>query len=120
MTETSNIQLDADGIPLLEERVTPGEPAAVEESVPPPAYDSDRFRQLLQMNGQQMLDDLTEDLQQTVLWKLESILKEEMGRVIQEAIQQSAPRIQQDLHTQLELALPDLLASLVEQNTPRN
>ena len=118
--KTDNINIGDDGIPVLEQRAGSGEPAAEPENIPSAQYDSDRLRQLLQTVGRQLLDDLTEDLQQTVLWKLEAILKDEMGRVIQQAIRESAPRIQQDLNTQLELALPELLASLLEKNSPQD
>lgn len=119
MIKTGNINIGDDGIPVLEQRASCGEPAPEARNIPSAQYDSERLRQLLQTDARQLLDDLTEDLQQTVLWKLEAILKEQMGKVIQEAIRESAPRIQQDLNTQLELALPDLLVSLLEKNSPQ-
>jgi hypothetical protein len=118
--KTGRINIGDDGIPVLEARVDSGETDVDQQSIATAPQDSEQLRHRLQTDARQMLDDLTEDLQQTVLWKLEAILKDEMGKVIHEAIRESAPRIQQDLNTQLELALPDLLASLLEKNTPED
>ena len=64
---------------------------------------------------EQLIDDLTEDLQKMITWKIESFLKEEITRLVHDAAEQSAPKLAQDIHTQLQLALPDILAKLAEQ-----
>jgi len=76
---TSNpIKLDDNGIPVLENAVTlngelTGEPAAPRTDL----TDHELVSHLLEGEAvQHILDDITEDLQKMVAWKIETILKE--------------------------------------------
>lgn len=110
---SESIKIDADGIPVLEDIVTQKEDVAAQGRPPPlDLSDSELIQRLLQTPSvQQALDDVTEDLQKMMAWKLESFLKEELNKLVRDAIQESGPRLSQDIRTQLELALPDLLAT---------
>jgi len=114
--EPESIKLDENGIPVLENTVAPDAPA--EEQAPPAAdlTDQELVERLFQEETvQQMLDDLTEDLQKMVAWKIESFLQEEVCKLIKVATDQSAEKLSQDIRTQLQLALPDLLTKIAEQ-----
>ena len=81
----------------------------------PPAdlTDHEKIAELLDEEAiRQMLDDITDDLQKLVAWKIESLLKEEFSRLIREATEQSASKMSEDIRTHLQLALPDLLARI--------
>ncbi len=116
--DTHDIRLDEQGIPVLENVLDP-------ESLPAPSQpprsaldlsDHEQVERLIQQPAiQQLIDDLTEDLQKTITWKIETFLKEEISRLVHNAAEQSAPKLAQDIHTQVQLALPDLLARLAEQ-----
>ncbi|GMQ88450.1 MAG: hypothetical protein BMS9Abin08_1696 [Gammaproteobacteria bacterium] len=115
--DSNPIKLGDNGIPVLENAVTLDELAS--EPAPPRAdlTDRDLINRLLEDEAvQHMLDDITEDLQKMVAWKIETFLKEEITRLIQDATEQSAPRLAQDIRTQLQLALPGLIAKLAEQS----
>jgi hypothetical protein len=45
---------------------------------------------------------------------MEELLKEQLTLLIKKAAEESAPRLAEDIRTQLQLALPGLLANLVE------
>jgi hypothetical protein len=115
---SDNIKLDDDGIPVLEDRVpadtTPA--AETEAAAGPDLTDEEQIGQLLQSESVHMLlEDLTEDLQKMVSWKIESFLKEELGRLVQDATRESASRLSDEIRTQLQLALPELLAKINKQ-----
>ena len=112
---TDPIKLDEQGVPVLENAVSLDE---LDSTTPAPDLaDHNLVNQLLEHEALQgILDDITEDLQKMVAWKIETFLKEEVNRLIQDATEQSAPRLAQDIRTQLQLALPDLIARLVEQS----
>lgn len=115
--DEEQIRCDEQGIPVLEDVVDP-EALAV-ATAPAAAIDLDNHEQVVQLLQQpavrQLVDDLAEDLQKLITWKLESFLKEEISRLVHSAAEQSAPKLAEDIHTQLQLALPDLLAKIAEQ-----
>lgn len=110
------MKIDNDGIPVLEERVPLDAAAATQQAPGLDLTDHDQINQLLGTPAiQQILDDITEDVQKLVTWKIESLLKEEVNKLIHEATENSAPKLTQDIRTQLQLALPELLANIVRQ-----
>ncbi len=118
---SDTIKLDADGIPVLENPVSPGalttpaEAPRAEEPLPD-LTDHEVVAQLLQNEDvQNLIGDMSEDLQKLVAWKIESLVKEQVVQLIQQAIEESATKLAEDIHTQLQLAMPGLLANLVEQ-----
>ncbi len=115
--DSDPLKLDDNGIPVLENAVTLDELGS-EPPVPPHAdlTDHDLVNRLLEDEAVKcILDDITEDLQKMVAWKIETFLKEEITRLIQDATEQSAPKLARDIRTQLQLALPGLIAKLAEQ-----
>jgi hypothetical protein len=116
-----SIKIDDQGIPILDQAVDPvslpaNESVPEEEPVAEP-LDREQIEALLKSEQvQTLLDDLTEDLQKLVTWKMESFLKEELGRLVHEAAQLSAPRLSRDIHTELELALPELLTNILRKS----
>jgi hypothetical protein len=80
------IKLDEEGIPVLDQPVDTGitsdQPAAsnldlTNHEIVEKLLANDRIHQLI--------DDLTDDLQKLVSWKIETILKEELARLIHSA-----------------------------------
>ena len=114
------MKVDNEGIPVLEERV-PADAAGAGQPVPGmDLTDHEQISQLLEIPAiRQILDDITEDVQKLVTWKIESLLKEEVNKLIHEATESSAPKLTQDIRTQLQLALPELLTSIAEQARTR-
>ncbi len=111
------IKLDDNGVPVLENAVTLDELGGEAAAPRADLTDHDLINHLLEDEAvQHILDDMTEDLQKMVAWKIETFLKEEITRLIQDATAQSAPRLAQDIRTQLQLALPGLIAKLAEQS----
>ena len=116
--EEQPIRLDDDGVPLLE---TPVASEALAETTSEPVApidlsDPEQLAALLEENSaRQILDDITEDLQKLVSWKIESLVKDEVCKMVHSAIEESAPKLAQDIRTQLQLALPDLLAQIGEK-----
>jgi len=116
--DSNPIKLDNNGIPVLENAVTlndelTGKPVAPGADL----TDHELVVRLLEGEAvQHILDDITEDLQKMVAWKIETILKEEITRLIKDATEQSAPKLAEDIRTQLQLALPGLVAELAEQS----
>lgn len=119
--DEEQIRRDERGIPVLENVVDPDSvPAATASPAAIDLDDHERVAQLLQQPAvQQLVDDLAEDLQKLITWKLEAFLKEEISRLVHSAAEQSAPKLAEDIHTQLQLALPDLLAKITEQARTR-
>lgn len=119
---SDTVKLDDDGIPILEEQVTPDRAAT--ETAPAaekrPDIDFTDHETVVELLDQEqikdLLDDLSEDLQKLVSWKIESLLKDKIGQLIEQAAEQSAPKLAEDIHTQLQLALPGLIARLVEHS----
>jgi hypothetical protein len=113
--DPDNIKLDENGVPVLQNAVTADKLAGPAK---PPAdlTDHEKIAELLDEEAiRQMLDDITDDLQKLVAWKIESLLKEEFSRLIREATEQSASKMSEDIRTHLQLALPDLLARIARQ-----
>ena len=109
--DNETLELDDNGIPILRDSVT-----LEELGNAPDLSDPELIERLLKEAPiQQILDDVTEDLQKMVAWKIETLLKEEFSRIIKDATEQSASKLSQDIRTQLQLALPELLAKIAEQ-----
>lgn len=107
------IKLDDNGIPVLEHAISLDE----FNSAAPDLTDQELINHLLEDDAvQRILDDITEDLQKMVAWKIETMLKEKVSKLIHDATEQSAPRLAQDIRTQLQLALPGLIAKLAERS----
>ena len=114
--DSESIKLDENGIPVLDNPVTP-EQAVADQALPAvDLTDQELVEQLFQEDAvQQLLDDLTEDLQKMVAWKIESFLQEEVCKLIKEATEQSAEQLSGHIRTQLTLALPELLTKIAER-----
>jgi len=118
---SDTVKLDDDGVPVLDNPVTleelppQGEELSSKKSIPDLTDDEVVARLLQNVEVQNLLDDMSEDLQKLMSWKIESLVKDRVTQLIQQAIEESAPRLTEDIHTQLQLALPGLLANLAEQ-----
>jgi hypothetical protein len=114
---SDTVKKDDEGIPVLENPLELDELAA-EPAAPPPQpdlTDHEVVARLLRCTDVQgLLDDMSEDLQKLVSWKMEELLKEQLVLMIRQAAEESAPRLAEDIRTQLQLALPGLLANMVE------
>lgn len=108
------IKTDTDGIPILEDIVDPNE---VEDSTPEPdLLDQAVIEHLLKDESiDQLLEDMTADLQSLITWKIEAFLKEDIQQVIHETAQRSGPKLAQDIRAQLRLALPSLLTQAIRR-----
>lgn len=116
---SDTVKLDDDGIPILDTPVTLEDTPAPAPTPPPgpDLTDHEAVVQLLQSESiQNLLDDLSDDLQKLVSWKIESLLKEHINQLIKQAAEESGPKLAEDIRTQLQLALPGLLTNLVEQS----
>ena len=114
--DPEQIKLDENGIPILQNVVSAD--GLANDAATPAAdlSDHEQIAELLREETiQQLLDDITEDLQKLAAWKFESLLKEEFSRLIREATEQSASKMSEDIRTHLQLALPDLLARIARQ-----
>ncbi|WP_207891886.1 hypothetical protein [Thiogranum longum] len=70
-------------------------------------------------NIRELVNDLTEDLRKLVCWKIEEVLKEEVIKLIHSATEQSSEKPGEDIRTQLQLALPELIAKLAQEKPER-
>ena len=119
--ETENIKLDDNGIPLLDAPVDPARVTAPATADPPAEpvvdlTDQGQIQPLLHtVSVGEMLNDLAEDLQRSITVKIETSLKEEITRLVHQAAEQNAAKISEDIHTHLELALPELLAEIARK-----
>jgi hypothetical protein len=115
---SDSVNPDDQHIPVLENPLTLEQLEA--EAVPPEPplpdlTDQEIVGRLLENPGvQSLLDDMSEDLQKLVSWKMEELLKEQLSLLIKRAAEESAPKLAADIRTQLQLALPGLLANMVE------
>ncbi|HHJ12999.1 MAG TPA: hypothetical protein ENJ79_01290 [Gammaproteobacteria bacterium] len=108
MTEDPPIRLDEQGIPILETAV------AGTEAEDAWLTDPEQVEPLLnEAQIGQLIDDLADDLRKLVSWKIETLIKEELGRLLQEASERGSEKLAGDIRTQLRLALPELLAGVV-------
>ncbi|MGD2074797.1 MAG: hypothetical protein PVI91_11940 [Gammaproteobacteria bacterium] len=116
MTDPLSVKTDEDGIPILEHAVTPETPDSAKPRSGIDLGDQEQVGQLLHTEAiQTLLADLAEDLQKLVAWKVEAFLKEEMQKLIHEATERSRPKLLQEIRTQLNLALPELLVKIAHQ-----
>lgn len=112
------IKTDTDGIPILEDIVDPNE---AEDSTPATASEPDLLDQaviehlLKDESIDQLLEDMTADLQSLVTWKIEEFLKQDIQQVIHETAQRSGPKLAQDIRAQLRQALPGLLTQAIRR-----
>jgi hypothetical protein len=119
--ETDGIKLDDNGVPLLDTPVDPSRLSTTptEEVPAEPAVDLTDQQQietlLHAVSVGEMLDDLAEDLQRSITVKIETVLKEEITRLVHQAAEQNAAKISEDIQTHLRLALPELLAEIARQ-----
>lgn len=67
---------------------------------------------------QDRLNELSQDLQKLVSAKLQALLEEQLPRLIKQATEESAPRLAEDIRTQMQQALPGLLSQLVRRAQP--
>lgn len=122
MIETDDIKLDANGVPVLDTPIdparladTPGAAAPSQATVD--LTDQEQIDSLLETpEAQQMLQDLAEDLQQSITVRIETLMKEEITRLVHQATEQHAAKIAEDIHTHLQLAIPELLAEIARQS----
>jgi|GEM_PF-1377077 len=113
---SDTVKLDDDGIPILDNPVTLEQLAAAATPPLPDFSDHEVVAELLHDTSvQDLLDDMSEDLQKLVAWKIEELLKEQINRLITQATEECAPKLVEDIRTQLQLALPGLLANMIEQ-----
>ena len=117
MTDSAPVKTDADGIPLLENAVTPQQLQGAARVPGADLTDREQVERLLDNETvQSLLSDLAEDLQKLVAWKVEDALRQELEKLVHEATERSIPRLRQDIETHLSLALPELLARIAEQS----
>ena len=117
MTDSAPVKTDADGIPLLENAVTPQQLQGGATAPGADLTDREQVERLLHNETVQvLLVDLAEDLQKLVAWKVEEALKQELEKLIHEATERSIPRLREEIETHLSLALPELLARIAEQS----
>ena len=115
---SDTLKKDHAGIPVLDNPLTLDQLAG--EAAPPATplpdlTDHEVVERLLRnVDVQGLLDDMSEDLQKLVSWKMEELLKEQLTLLIKQATEESAPKLAADIRTQLQLALPGLLANLVD------
>ncbi len=113
--ETQPPRLDEAGIPILDNPVDPQQLASPSTPAGPDLTNHDLVEQLLESDGiRELVNDLTEDLQKLVSWKIEAVLKEEIAKLIHSATEQSGEKLGEDIRTQLQLALPELVAKLAQ------
>ena len=111
--DPEQIKLDENGIPILQNAVRTDELTSSSDSAAADLSDHEQIADLLREETiQRVLNDITEDLQKLVAWKIESLLKEEFAKLIRDATEQSASKMSEDIRTHLQLALPDLLARI--------
>lgn len=113
-------RLDEEGLPILDNPVDPQQLANLSAPAGPDLTNHDLVEQLLETDAiRDLVNDLTEDLQKLVSWKIEAVLKEEVAKLIHSATEQSGGKLREDIRTQLKLALPELVANLA-QTKPGN
>jgi len=114
--EEQPLNLDNDGIPILEH---PVDLNTLEDQSPasgPDLTDQDIVEQLLDKDRvRELVNDLTDDLQKLVSWKIEAVLKEELAKLIHSATEESSAKLGEDIRTQLQLALPALVAKIAQE-----
>jgi len=115
---SDSVKKDQEGIPVLENPLSldqlAGEAAPATASAPDLTDHEVVARLLRNTDVQGLLDDMSEDLQKLVSWKMEELLKEQLNLLIRQAAEESAPKLAEDIRTQLQLALPGLLAHMAE------
>jgi len=113
--EEQPLKLDDEGVPILENPIDMGTPASQPVPAGPDLTNHDTVERLLETDTiRELVDDLTDDLQKLVSWKVEAVLKEELAKLIHSATVQSSEKLGEDIRTQLQLALPELVAKLAQ------
>jgi len=114
--EEAPLKLDEEGIPILENPVDLN--ALADQTAPPrPDLTSQEIVEALLDREQvrERINDLTDDLQKLVSWKVEAVLKEELAKLVHAATEESSAKLSEDIRTQLQLALPALVARLAQE-----
>jgi hypothetical protein len=94
MTDSAPVKTDADGIPLLENAVTPQQLQGAKTGPGADLTDQEQVERLLDHETVQvLLADLAEDLQKLVAWKVEEALKQELEKLVHDATERSMPRL---------------------------
>ena len=109
------VNQDENGIPVLDNPLDLDRIDGRTTAGPlPDLTDHELVARLLQNAAvQNVLDDMSEDLQKLASWKIEELLKEQFTLLIRQAAAESAPKLAEDIRTQLQLALPGLLADML-------
>lgn len=116
--EEQQIKLDDEGIPILEHPVDLNIPADQAPASGPDLTDVDIVEHLLDKDQVcELINDLTDDLQRMVSWKIEEVLKDELARLVHNATEQSSEKLGADIRTQLQLALPELVAKIAQEKS---
>ena len=114
--EEQSIKLDDEGIPILEQPVDLNTLVDQRPASGPDLTDVDIVEQLLDKDRVlELINDLTDDLQRMVNWKIEEVLKEELAKLIHTATEQAGEKLSVDIHTQLKLAVPELVAKIAQE-----
>ena len=114
--EEQSLKLDDEGIPILEHPVDLNIPADQPSVTGPDLTDHEIVEHLLDKDTvRELVNDLTDDLQKLVSWKIEEVLKEELARLVHDATEQSSEKLSEDIRTQLQLALPELVAKIAQE-----
>ena len=112
---SDTVNQDENGIPVLDNPLDLEQLDQRTSAGPlPDLTDHELVARLLQNAAvQSVLDAMSEDLQKLVSWKMEELLKEQLNLLIRQAAEESAPKLAEDIRTQLQLALPGLLADML-------
>jgi len=114
--EEQPIKLDDEGIPILEHPVDLNSLADQRPVSGADLTDIDIVEQLLDKDRVlELINDLTDDLQRMVSWKIEEVLKEELAKLVHSATEQGSEKLGVDIRTQLKLALPELVAKIAQE-----
>ncbi|VAW78130.1 hypothetical protein MNBD_GAMMA15-1018 [hydrothermal vent metagenome] len=116
--EEQPLKLDDEGIPILEHPVDLNAFSDQPLVTGPDLTDHEIVEQLLGKDRiSELINDLTDDLQKMVSWKIEEVLKEELAKLIHDATEQSSAKLSEDIRTQLQLALPELVVKIAKEKT---
>lgn len=116
--EEQPLKLDNDGVPILEHPVDLNALSEQPVANGPDLTSHEIVEQLLDKDRvSELINDLTEDLRKMVSWKIEEVLKEELAKLVHDATEQSSVKLSEDIRTQLQLALPDLVVKIAQEKT---
>ncbi len=114
--EEQPLKLDNDGIPILEYPVDLNALTDQPAASGPDLTNHEIVEQLLGKDRvSELINDLTDDLQKMVSWKIEEVLKVELAKLVHDATEQSSAKLSEDIRMQLQLALPELVAKIAQE-----